>query len=458
MSTLYGKVDLGNPERQEFFGETRKQLQQYINLQDAEKAAEEKAMQDAGDVPPLSSVGLYQRDFDAAQQMANILKDKKSDMLNTEEGRRQYQRGLDELSGFLSDRKTYYNTTHPILVQNTSLKKSGINPDEWEAKGLMDGRTLEQYIAKTAELDTNRFNVKFDNGSFVLADQDGDHASNDPSLMDLSFFEVDNYLVQTPADSPSVWYTTHKPRNDGKFFKDEKDAKEWTRATIMSGGGKGKRDAVRWFVNSDKNTDGLTADQIDSDETGNALDRAVDAYAEEAVSGWEKFVEKSKDDKKESKGALSLKGASDDYNELINIEDNYGGYDSTEMKVTDPETGSQTVVPAFTSTYNFLGKAKKASPEISLDEFEGSSKISSISYDTFTSSWKITLSDGSESEFNRNPEDEGRFYVPGMRDERGGRVSKMKHFANQFDAVHGDGSFTALLSQLQTKAKKELTF
>jgi len=299
MSTLYGKVDLGNPERQEFFGETRKQLQQYINLQDAEKAAEEKAMQDAGDVPPLSSVGLYQRDFDAAQQMANILKDKKSDMLGTEEGRRQYQRGLDELSGFLSDRKTYYNTTHPILVQNTSLKKAGKNPNEWATNGLMDGRTLEQYIAKTAELDTNRFNVKFDNGSFVLADQDGDHASNDPSLMDLSWFDEDKYLVQTPPVRPEDFYNVNRLNNESRF-KNRAEVVSWAESTIMTDPSDLKiRDAVRWFVNSDENQNAdrpLTEKEVM--DTPERRIEAAAAYAEASVpKNWSPF---KKEDKKGS--------------------------------------------------------------------------------------------------------------------------------------------------------------
>lgn len=440
----------------DYFSETRKMIDAKTAIDQASKAAEDAALESIGELPELGPNSMFMSYGDAYKQMATYLRDNKDELLATEEGRKQYQQLLDGAAQWSAYGKDHTAKVNPLLSTRMKIARSGVNPQEWESQGLKDKHSYDEYVAKTSELDSARFNVTVKNGQWVVNDEAGEHSINDESLFDLSFFK--DFQVETSPDSPSVWYTTHKPKNDGKAFKDKEDAKEWTAATIMSGGGKGKRDAVRWFVSSDKNTDGLTADQINSDETGNALDRAVDAYAEEAVSGWEKFVEKSKDDKKESKGALSLKGASDDYNELINIEDNYGGYDSTEMKVTDPETGSQTVVPAFTSTYNFLGKAKKASPEISLDEFEGSSKISSISYDTFTSSWKITLSDGSQSEFNRNPEDEERFYVPGMRDERGGRVSKMKHFANQFDAVHGDGSFTALLSQLQTKAKKELTF
>lgn len=338
MSTLYGKVDLGNPERQEFFGETRKQLQQYINLQDAEKAAEEKAMQDAGDVPPLSSVGLYQRDFDAAQQMANILKDKKSDMLNTEEGRRQYQRGLDELSGFLSDRKTYYNTTHPILVQNTRLKKAGKNPDEWASEGLMDGRTLEQYIAKTAELDTNRFNVKFDNGSFVLADQDGDHASNDPSLMDLSFF--DNYLVQTPPVRPEDFYNVNRLNNESRF-KNRAEVVDWAKSTIMTDPSDLKiRDAVRWFVNSDENQNAdkpLTEKEV-MDTTERRIEAAA-AYAEASVpKNWSTF---KKEDKKGSasekkKAALDslVDGIKTGMNVITMTADGEGGVQATYAPLT----------------------------------------------------------------------------------------------------------------------------
>ena len=306
MSTLYGKVDLGNPERQEFFGEARKQLQQYVTLQEAEKAAEEKAMQDAGDVPPLSSVGLYQRDFDAAQQMANILRDKKNEMLSTDTGRAEYQRGIDELKSFLSDRKTYYNTTHPILVQNTRDKKNRYNRPEWSSRGEMDGRTLDDYIAKTAELDTNRFKVKFEGGSFVLADQAGDHAINDPSLMDLSWFDEDNYLVQTPPTRPEDWYNINQPKGG---FETKDDAESFVESKIMlDDTGLSSRDAARWYVNSEENQSAekpLTEEQVMGSE--GAMERAIAAYASDAVEkAWRAPKKKEKKDSKSTRQAESF--------------------------------------------------------------------------------------------------------------------------------------------------------
>ena len=300
MSTLYGAVDLGNPERQEFFGEARKQLQRYINLQDAEKAAEEKAMQDAGDVPPTSSVGLYQRDFDAAQQMGKILRDKKNEMLSTEEGRRQYQKGVDELSFFLNDRRKYYNTTHPILVQNTRDKKAGVNRSEWASEGLMDSHSLEQYIAKTAELDTNRFKVRFEDGSFVMTDAQGDHDINDPSLVDLSFFDEEKYLTQTPPTRPEDFYNVNRPKNDTKVFENRDQAVEWAASTVMTDPtGLKKRDAIRWFVNSEENQSAekpLTEAEIM--DSPNATERAVDSYADSAISeGWKPYKKKESDSK-----------------------------------------------------------------------------------------------------------------------------------------------------------------
>lgn len=296
MSVIYGKVDLGNPERQDFFGETRKQIERAIKLRDAEEEANRVAMENTGDVPPMSSTGLYQRDFDAAQQMANILKGKKNELIATEEGRKQYQQGLDQIDFFLRDRKQYYKTTHPILVNNTTMKRSGVSPDEWSSQGLQDGRSLEEYIAKTAELDTNRFSVGFQGGEFVLSDTDGDHAINDPSLVDLSFFDENNYLVPTEPLDPDAWYTVNRPRNDTKTFADRDQAVEWSAATILQDrSGLASRDAVRWFVNSDENTDGLTEAQVMS--SLNAVDRAVNAYAENAVSkDWRAYT------KKEEKG------------------------------------------------------------------------------------------------------------------------------------------------------------
>lgn len=440
----------------DYFSETRKMIDAKTAIDQASKAAEDAALEAIGDLPDLGPNSMFMSYGDAYKQMATYLRDNKDRLLATEEGRKEYQQLIDGAAQWSAYGKDHTAKVNPLLSTRMKIARSGVNPSEWENQGLRDKYSYDEYVAKTSELDSARFNVTVKNGQWVINDQAGEHSINDESLFDLSFFK--DFQVETSPDDPSVWYTVHKPRNDGKAFKDKEEAKEWTAATIMSGKSKGKRDAVRWFVNSDKNTDGLTVDQINSDETGNALDIAVDAYAEEAVSGWEKYVEKTKEEKKPSKGKLTLKGASDQYNELINIDENYGGYDSTAMKVTNPETGSQTVVPAATSTYNFLGKAKSAAPDMTLDEFEDPSALESISYDTFTASWTIKLSDGTVSEFNKNPEDEERFYASGMRDERGAQVSKMKYFSDQFDAVHGSGSFIALLSQLQSRANENVQF
>jgi hypothetical protein len=299
MSTLYGAVDLGKPERQEFFGEARKQIENYVTLQEAEKAAEEASMQSAGDVPPMSSSGLYQRDFDAATQMANILKDSKNEMLKTEEGRAQYQMGLNELESFLADRKTYYRTTHPVLVQNTKLKKSGITPEAWQERGQMDGRNLEDYISKTAELDTNRFSVNFENGSFVLSDVDGDHTWNDPTLTDLSWFDESNFLIDSPPISPQSFYNVNKPLNEGSVFEDRDAVVDYVqREVLKDNSGLRVRDAVRWYVNSEQNQNSdepLTFEQIMDPNNQNGRERVVAAYAEAAVDeGWKPTEKESK--------------------------------------------------------------------------------------------------------------------------------------------------------------------
>ena len=279
----------------DYFSETRKMIDAKTAIDQASKAAEDAALESIGELPELGPNSMFMSYGDAYKQMATYLRDNKDRLLATEEGRKEYQQLIDGAAQWSAYGKDHTAKVNPLLSTRMKIARSGVNPSEWENQGLRDKYSYEDYVAKTAELDSARFNVAVKNGQWVVNDQAGEHSINDESLFDLSFFK--DFQVETSPDSPSVWYTTHKPKNDGKAFKDEEDAKEWAAATIMSGGGKGKRDAVRWYVNSDKNTDGLTADQINSDETGNALDRAVDAYAEEAVSGWEKF---KKEDKKNS--------------------------------------------------------------------------------------------------------------------------------------------------------------
>lgn len=440
----------------DYFSEARKQIDAMSLMNKASKEAEDAAMAAMGDLPDLPPNSMFLSYGDAQRQMGEYLRDHKDELLATEEGRKQYQKLLDGATQWGAYGKDHTAKVNPVLTTRTKIAKSGVNPAEWESQGLRDKYSYDDYVAKTAELDSARFQVSVKDGEWVITDEAGEHSINDESLFDLSFFE--NFQTETYPDDPSVWYTVHKPRNDDKAFKNKEAAQEWVAATIMSGGGKGKRDAIKWFVNSDKNVDNLTVDQIKSDETGNALDIAVNAYAEDAVSDWKPFVEKTEKEKKSSKGKLRLEGASDGYNDLINMEDNYGGVDTTEMKVTDKATGRATIIPAFKSVYNFSGAAKSESPNVSLDEFSEAKKIASLSYDTFNSSWKITLSDGSETEFNRNPEDEERFYVPDMRNERGTKIPKMKYLSDQFDSVHGEGSFIALLSELQKRAKEKVRF
>lgn len=432
MSTLYGAVDLGKPERQDFFGETRKQIENYVTLQEAEKAAEEAAMQSAGEVPPMSSSGLYQRDFDAATQMANILKDSKNEMLKTEEGRVQYQKGLDELEAFLADRKTYYRTTHPVLVQNTKLKRSGITPEAWQDRGQMDGRSLEDYIAKTAELDTNRFSVKFENGSFVLSDVDGNHTWNDPSLTDLSWFDENNFLVDSPPMSPQSFYNVNKPLNEGSVFENRDAVVDYVQREILKdNSGLRVRDAVRWYVNSEENQNSdepLTFEQIMDPNNQNGRERVIAAYAESAVDAdWKPKPKESKDSKGKSSETTSEGFEMPEV--YRSSSDNAGYYEVTingeKDAYVDQDVATMDLPQALT-----INAATWENP--SVDEGTAAFKVAGMEFSA-QKGFMIITSTGEKVKVEAN-------------------TNEFKKLRNQVDDKLGEGSFDKIFKELKSNA------
>ena len=434
----------------DYFKEVRNDIEAISLADKVKNETEELALESIGSLPSVEPNSMYLSYSDAYKQMATYLRDNKDELMKTEEGRAQYQELLNEASQWSKYGKNHTKEVDPILSSRTKIASSGVNPTEWESQGQRDRNSYEDYVAKTQELDSARFQVGVKEGRWVLSDEKGEHSVQDESLFDLRFFK--DFLEDTPAISPDVWYTTHKPRNDSKAFKNKEEASEWVRGTILSSQGRARRDAIQWYVGSDQNVDGLTVSEIKADETGNAIDRAVSAYADQSVANWEAYVPEPS--KKNQTPKKKYEGVSDQFNMLINLEDNFGGTSGYTQEISEDGT-EQSYAQDFTSVYNFTGKAKAASPSISAYPGLTASKIKSIEYNYGGSYWTINLQDGSSEMFNFNPESES-YYVEDSFSDSGEKISKMSFYKSQFDKFHGEGSFVTMLKDLQGRATEQV--
>jgi hypothetical protein len=333
-------------------------------------------------------------------------------------------------------------------VSLTASKKAGTNP--WAESGMQDPRTLEDYVSKTAELDTNRFQVRFEGGSFILSDENGDHASNDVSLMDLSFFDQNTFLEQTDPKRPQDFFSLHRPKEDS--FSKREDAVDYMESLIMTDqNGLVTRDAIRWFVDSEDNVDGLTLEDIEG--SANAKERAVEAYAEASVpEDWKPTTKSSSKTKTSNTPSRVYQGATDEFNNIMSTDDNFVVQEES-SSIIDPVTGNQSIIPSPKATYNFRNKAASNRPKIEF--YEGmSGKMRQVTYKDQPPSWSITFDvDGGGSETI----DFDRTTMSDVTGAAGQTTTYIDLFGDQWDDVYGEGTFLTFLSDLQTKAKAKVS-
>ena len=282
---LYGRIKTTRAEVPEYFSDARKSLEAMGVVNQVQKEAEQAALEAIGDLPDLGPNDMFMNYSDTYSQMAKWLKDNKDELLKTEEGRKQYQTLLDQSVSYANSSKEYTTQTNPLLKRNLKIARSGINPQEWEQLGLMDSRTEADYVAWTSSVDTARSSVTVKDGEWVITDDEGDHAFNDPKLFDLSFWDESKYLKDTPMKPPRNWWSLN--HNDSQYDS-RSEAVEWTEAAIANDG-RSSRDALRWAEQNGVWDEGVTADQVQKEGLDGRREEAIKAYAEASVpEGWTK--------------------------------------------------------------------------------------------------------------------------------------------------------------------------
>ena len=268
------------PEVKDYFSDLRKQIDAKNMVDTAKKEAEEAAKKAMGELPDLGPNGMYHYYGDVYGQMSQYLKDNKDRLLATEEGRAEYQNLLNETVDWANNSKEYTKTTRPLLQRNMTFAQSGVNPEEWDSKGMRDSRTYSDYVNWTSGVDSARGQVGVKNGKWVITDDKGDHATNDQSLFDLSYFDESKYLIATqPVEPRDFWSLGH----DDRMYETREGAVEWTAATVAQNS-RASRDAVRWAEANGKLPEGVTAQQIINDpQAAPRVREAINAYAEAAV-------------------------------------------------------------------------------------------------------------------------------------------------------------------------------
>lgn len=265
----------------DYFSETRKMIDAKTAIDQASKAAEDTALESIGELPELGPNSMFMSYGDAYKQMATYLRDNKDELLATEEGRKQYQQLLDGATQWSAYGKDHTAKVNPMLKTNMTIAKSGVNPSKWESAGMQDKYSYEDYVAKTAELDSARFSVNVKDGQWVVSDEAGEHSINDDSLFDLSFF--DDHLVTTSEKPPSEWWSLN---HQDSRYKDEAEAVTWVTATV-SDNSRYTLDALRWAEKNGVFEDGITAEEAKN--SPGRVEDAVKAYARDAVpEGWTK--------------------------------------------------------------------------------------------------------------------------------------------------------------------------
>ena len=282
---LYGYQGLVKaPESTDYFKDLRADIDAAVKAKGAEEAVEEAVKEAMGAVPEQFSSNYYGADYDALRQMSQILKDRRDELLATEEGRETFNALLSQIDYFGKNQKAFASATKPVLTENTLYAMQGASPEKWG--GMVDKHSLQDYTNWKTQHDNPMYTVRVDGDKFILSDASGDHSVQDPYLVDASFFDPNQHLELPPAVRPQDWYAVHRPRNEAATFNDRQAAVDWMTGSLMTDtSGVSKRDAIRWYVDSEANTDNLTQEQVLSN--ANAQERAVTAYAEAALpSDW----------------------------------------------------------------------------------------------------------------------------------------------------------------------------
>ena len=283
----------------DYFKEVREKIDANTLLEKTKEATEEAGISAIGGIPDLGPNSMFMSYSDPYKQMATILKDNKDEMMKTPEGRKQYQALMDGAIQFAADGKAQTAYVNPLLQRNMAIAKSGVNPKEWEAQGMRDSHSYEEYVEYTGAIDSARYQVSMKDGEWVLSDGNQEYAQNDDRLFSRKFFE--DHLVMSSEKPPEEWWPIY--HQDSKY-NNEDEALQWVKATVANNT-RQTLDAVRWA-----HSKGMFGDMTleEARAVPGRVEEAIESYARAAVpEGW------TKDEASESsRGSTSSSASNED--------------------------------------------------------------------------------------------------------------------------------------------------
>lgn len=435
---LYGAVDLGKPERQEFFQEARAGLKQAQMLKMAKDEQEKKSVAAAGNIPLVSSANMWDSHAKAAQKAAKDLRDRKDEMMKTEEGREQYQTMLNELEFFIEQGKDHFRITSPVLENNINIARQG---GQYENR-MRDEHDVSWYEERMAEADSDLYDVSFIDGHLMI----GGMSVDDPQLMNNSRF--DSSLVRMEPVEPGTFWRNNI--GNKSQILDTNEAEMMVKDAILSSS-RTQMDVAEWWRNSQGGVDESgnelpSAEDIVNNNQG-LFDDAIEAYTQKAIDGWSPSKEKKRSGR--SGGGKSEEKTPDYLDEgrfsdpVVSTEilsSNRGVFGGPLSFSAFPEEIKETEVNTAKETYTFPGSGFK------VEDWS----VRTVEYDTASdpAAWVITLSGDSEEQTRIidnydtiSPEDNNLSSSGGYLD-----------IGGMFEAENGKNSWGNLLYKIRQKA------
>jgi hypothetical protein len=211
---------------------------------------------------------MFDSHYSAYQTMAQDLRDSLPSALSSDADIAKWETKLKQANEFAEKSKGYFTSEYAQFQKNSEIA-AGSNPQEYESRGVKDGKTVDDYQYEFARMNgRDLFQVSTDeNGMYVI---DGGDA--------FKVFDEHNFmpdLQNTDVRNPDSWWAGHSVAGmdnkeqaadniEGRIIKDPTEA----------------ANAHRWWIESQ----GLetTVDQMDEEERR----IAVRKYAEEASNKW----------------------------------------------------------------------------------------------------------------------------------------------------------------------------
>ena len=221
---------------------------------------------------------MFDSHYAAYQTMAQDLRDSLPSALSSDAEIARWEAKLKQANEFAEKSKAYFTSEYAQFQQNSKVA-AGSNPQEYESRGVKDGKTVDDYQYEFARMNgRDLFEVSTDeNGMYIIDGGDAFKVFDEHNFMP-DFQNVD-------VRNPDSWWAGHSVAGmdneeqvadniEGRIIKDPTEA----------------ANAQRWWIESQ----GLetTVDQMDEEERR----IAVRKYAEEAAKKWQ---EKSSDDEEQ---------------------------------------------------------------------------------------------------------------------------------------------------------------